>query len=243
MSVQLKLNVVELGCNMYCLHPIEVAKWAELPDGSKIKTNNFRLVPCGKCVACLSRLRNAWTYRLTMEQENSSYSYFVTLTYDDDHLPGERKFSKPDVQKYLKRVRYFLGELNKDLAITYYCISEFGATTKRPHYHMLVFVKNDKTGRYRNIVPDALRDCWQDGYSVVKATSPANIHYVTKYSVKSLRDDHFDTDQPSDKPFVLCSKNSYLGSGVEESLDYMHSEEWYNEGVVASKKHTSTVYM
>lgn len=194
---------------MYCLHPIEVAKWVEQPDGTKCKTNNFRLVPCGKCVACLSRLRNSWTYRLTMEQENSSYSYFITLTYDDEHLPGNFPgaehyfcFRKSDVQKYLKRVRYFLNELNKDLAITYYCIAEYGATTERPHYHMLVFVKNDKSGRFRNIIPDALRDCWQNGYSVVKATSPANIHYVTKYSVKSLRSDHFK-NQLSDKPF--CS--------------------------------------
>lgn len=45
-------------------------------------------VPCGKCVNCLSDRRNEWTIRLAIHTEYSArMPLFLTLTYDEDHLP------------------------------------------------------------------------------------------------------------------------------------------------------------
>ena len=49
---------------------------------------NGRLVPCQKCPVCLSKSRNDWSFRLRQEVgRDRSHCYFVTLTYDNDHLP------------------------------------------------------------------------------------------------------------------------------------------------------------
>lgn len=44
-------------------------------------------VPCGKCVACQNNKRSSLSLKLRLEEYTSKYCYFLTLTYDDDHLP------------------------------------------------------------------------------------------------------------------------------------------------------------
>lgn len=211
---------------MYCFHPILVKQWKELPDGSHFRTNNFHYVPCGKCVACLSRKRNEMTYRLNQEQLYSSYSYFLTLTYDQENMPIKMQdnipyfvFNKKHVQDYLKRCRYYMGEMNKDLKFSYFCVSEYGAHTHRPHYHMLVFVKNDKFLKYKNTIFQIMHSNWKHGFSVVKPTNQANIHYCTKYCLKNLEDLPNDCIDPV---FSLSSKRPYLGAAAEEKLEFQY---------------------
>lgn len=210
---------------MFCLHPILTKKYSEkLNDrGKKTKTNEYHQVPCGRCVSCLARRRAEWTYRLTAEQRCASYAYFVTLTYDDVNVPlkifdGKPYFvfDKSHVQKYIKRVRYFCDQF--DIKTKYFLVSEYGGHTHRPHYHAIFFAydeKNDKFDIFRQI----LHDTWQHGFVTIKPANAANIHYVTKYCVKSLQDEFEDC---KDHVFMLCSKDSYLGKGYEEILDYQN---------------------
>ncbi len=44
-------------------------------------------VPCGKCFACQNNKRSSLSLKLRLEEYTSKYCYFLTLTYDDDHLP------------------------------------------------------------------------------------------------------------------------------------------------------------
>lgn len=44
-------------------------------------------VPCGKCLTCKSKRVSQWGIRLQKELEVSTSSYFVTLTYNSDHVP------------------------------------------------------------------------------------------------------------------------------------------------------------
>ena len=44
-------------------------------------------VPCGKCAWCVANARADWFVRLRFEARTALYRSFVTLTYDDDHLP------------------------------------------------------------------------------------------------------------------------------------------------------------
>lgn len=63
---------------MECFNPQEI----RLPDG------RLQVVRCNKCLACLSHRQAEWITRLRVELERfPTQSYFVTLTYDDDHLP------------------------------------------------------------------------------------------------------------------------------------------------------------
>lgn len=44
-------------------------------------------VGCGKCPACQELKRNSLSNRLALEEQSSKYHSFVTLTYDELHLP------------------------------------------------------------------------------------------------------------------------------------------------------------
>lgn len=218
---------------MYCLHPISVRQWRQVVDHvqegdsdlathKSYRTNSLQLVPCGKCVACLARKRNEWTYRLTKESEKSDYTYFGTLTYDNDNIPVRVKngipylvFRKSDVQKYLKRVRYFISEISSDIWCSYYLVSEYGGHGHRPHYHFLWFVHGDRYLQHKKQIDMILRDCWQLGFVTFKPANQANIHYVTKYCVKDLEQIPEDCIDPV---FILASKRPYIGSIYEPIL-------------------------
>lgn len=45
------------------------------------------VVPCGKCLACLKNKQSAMVVRCKREAEQRGSFAFMTLTYDDDHLP------------------------------------------------------------------------------------------------------------------------------------------------------------
>lgn len=208
---------------MRCFHPINVRQWYESADGEKKQSNSYHLVPCGKCVACLSRRRNDWSYRLAQEQKSSSYSFFLTLTYNDDEIPVSTRdgkfyyvFNKKHVQDYIKRVRYYIGEMSYKLSCRYLAVSEYGKKTLRPHYHMQFFVYGDDSLKYFKSICKILESNWTYGYFQRKPTNAANIHYVTKYCIKSLDDQN---EKCLDTAFILCSKNPYLGYKAEENLE------------------------
>lgn len=84
---------------MSCLHPISV----------RIKGSKYTIqVPCGKCPLCLENKRNQWAFRLKNEFNNSTYSRFVTLTYDDVFLPilqDVETLYKPDLKYFIKNLQ------------------------------------------------------------------------------------------------------------------------------------------
>lgn len=63
-------------------------------------------VPCGKCIDCrLDRSRD-WALRCMHELQTSEFgACFVTLTYDDAHLPEGRSLDYRDFQLFMHRLR------------------------------------------------------------------------------------------------------------------------------------------
>lgn len=57
-------------------------------------------VGCGHCLPCRCGKRNVWISRLNKEREHSALSLFITLTYDNDHVP------LASVDKYGKRLMF-----------------------------------------------------------------------------------------------------------------------------------------
>lgn len=58
-----------------------------------------QMVGCGSCPACQELKRNSLSNRLALEEHKSKYCSFVTLTYDESHLPivdVSRLFSATD---------------------------------------------------------------------------------------------------------------------------------------------------
>lgn len=182
---------------MDCLAPKVIwphrsEEWLERYEESPVT------VPCGKCLVCLQKSRNEWTFRLEMEHRYSCGALFITLTYDEKHLRSDCNLNKRDVQLFLKRLRKRV-----DNRIRYFAVGEYGSKFGRPHYHILLFNCTDDR---------AVRDSWKDskaepiGLVHVGRVTPASIAYCTKYIIQK-------GDAPADreKPFRLMSRAFGIG--------------------------------
>jgi len=131
--------------------------------------------PCGKCEPCLKRRISGWSFRLSKEGQRAISAFFVTLTYNTDHVPitknGFMSLNKRDLQLFYKRLRKCSPKQTK---IKYYCVGEYGGKTERPHYHLIIF-----NADVRNI-----EKAWKLGEIHCGQVSEASIGYTLKYVCK-----------------------------------------------------------
>ena len=113
------------------------------------------LVPCGKCAECYQRKRQGWILRAQYEMQGEfKYSYFITLSFDDEHLTyesysqvkngvpvnpvstGEPVLCPYELRKFFERFRVFSGE-----RFSYFACGEYGDVdnTHRPHFHICLW--------------------------------------------------------------------------------------------------------
>lgn len=108
-------------------------------------------IPCGKCMDCLQNWSQQWTARCMLEASQYRSNLFITLTYDDEHVPHDTFINpvtgavtdamtvvKSHVQKFMKRLRRWCERNNLSSPRVFYA-GEYGDRTKRPHYHLTLF--------------------------------------------------------------------------------------------------------
>lgn len=173
------------------------------------------LIPCGQCIGCRIRQREDWTTRIELEARDypKEEVWFITLTYDDDHVPGMivktgeimRKVQytwKPgekrpssvqillyeDIQKFLKRLRKAYKS-----KLRYFVAGEYGEQTARPHYHMILYgwkptdlenlYKIHHNGYYTS---KWLAELWGMGQIQIAQAVPETYRYVAGYVTKKM---------------------------------------------------------
>lgn len=194
--------------------------------------------PCRKCIPCLLRRQKAWVSRLVEELRNHPYNYFVTLTYDDAHVPvdenGEMCFDKQHLIKLNRDMRkrfqqgklrnpvedILLGspeflELPKDVKYQYYITTEYGPTTFRPHAHGVWYGLPES----RALVEVLFRTLWPYGFVSVFPATEGAAGYISKYLVSDGvgKDSYHGNGMP---PFALMSKG--LGLSYVERMAEWH---------------------
>lgn len=88
------------------------------------------LVPCGKCIGCRIDKARDWAVRICCEAQTSpNASWFITLTYDDDHL-SDLSLNKKDFQNFIKDVRNYLY-YRYGSTIRYFGCGEYGDSSGR----------------------------------------------------------------------------------------------------------------
>lgn len=115
---------------------------------------------------------------------------FLTLTYDDEHLPSDYGLHKDDLQNFWKRLRKDLDLENKK--IKYYACGEYGDLYGRPHYHAIVFGL-DYSEQSRKLVKENWTMCDSQRFDYDSRShkergfapvSPNDIRYVCGYVQK-----------------------------------------------------------
>lgn len=165
--------------------------------------------PCGRCPACLKRKRNDWITRFNEEMKKHDFCQFVTLTYDDDHLP----LSPCDAPTLDKRhLQAFFKALRKEVDIKYYAIGEYGPNTFRPHYHALIWSSLPHGTMY-----ELVRETWHHGNIRISPVVAAQLGYVANYHIVANSLKQWLLEEARAPEFTLSSK--HLGDPTEEILE------------------------
>lgn len=184
------------------------------------KNGHWYDYPCGQCAACRITRRQEWVFRLMLEMRLYDYCYFVTLTYDNDHLPDGLELVKEDVQNWLKRLR-------KRAAFRYFGCGEYGEKTLRPHYHFII-MGNDSYEIEFGIDPkfkttivsnSSFHKAWTIynrliglvDVRIIPSRSDATrvAQYVAGYTLKKLELPSYENREQ--QPFLLMSRNPGIG--------------------------------
>ncbi len=167
-------------------------------------------LPCGQCIGCrLERLRQ-WAIRCVHEASLHDDNAFITLTYNDQHLPADRSLDIRTFQLFMKRLRKKINPLK----IRFYACGEYGETYGRPHYHAIIFGYGfpDKT-RWKETNGETLyrskllEKAWTDpdtnkslGYSSIGTVTFSSAAYVARYILKKINgknaDAHYECIHP-----------------------------------------------
>lgn len=148
----------------------------------------YLLVPCGKCRLCCDKKAREWAFRAACENWSStSHPLFVTLTYDNDHLPLHGVF-KEEVQLFLKRLRINMTRRGVKHDLRYFAVAEYGTKSKRPHYHLIIWNFPTDSYYYPTLASrlEEVEKAWNKGFAYVAYVQKGAINYVMKYMRKSL---------------------------------------------------------
>lgn len=168
---------------MECYNPILIKL-----EKASATSGNRQFVPCGSCYACLSSKRNEWSIRLKEQAKKSENAKFHTLTYSEENVPSDG-VSLRHVQLFLKKYR---KQQARKGVLKYFAVGEYGDKTSRPHYHVIMFNDHSKQD---------IKKVWEKGYVKTDPCQDGNIHYITKYMLKT------EETPPGQKPeFRAMSK-------------------------------------
>ena len=144
-------------------------------------------LPCGQCIGCRIRRAEEWATRCVHEASLHDDNCFITLTYDDDHLPWDGSLNKEHFQKFMKRLRFHF----RPKTIRYFACGEYGEQLSRPHYHALLFNHDfdDKElwssrDDIKTYVSETLEKIWPFGFSTIGEVNWETAAYCARYTTK-----------------------------------------------------------
>lgn len=172
-------------------------------------------IPCGKCIGCKLEHSRQWAMRCMHEKRMHSESCFLTLTYDNAHLPAGGTLVKRDLQLFMKRVRKQFGE-----GVRFFACGEYGDKTQRPHYHVLLLNKDFADRKpvttrsehpyYTSVL---LSKLWTDGGHTIGNVDFESAAYVARYCTKKISgpgaEKHYGQRE---KEFLLMSRRPGIGT-------------------------------
>lgn len=223
---------------MSCSSPIAAWQLAKRGDSGKriisfkprgLLSESRISLPCGKCIGCKMERSRGWAIRCVHEGKMHSENCFLTLTYDNDHLPSNGTLIVRDLQLFWKRLHNRLLR-SRGYGIRFFSCGEYGDQSQRPHYHGLVFgyMPSDRKLYSRSEHGELwssvfLDELWGKGAVRIGELNYKTAHYVARYVLKKVdgkkrEDGHYlvyDADGVVSErvpEFALMSRNPGIGA-------------------------------
>lgn len=180
-------------------------------------------LPCGQCIGCRLERSRQWAVRLMKEARLHERNSFLTLTYDDAHLPrlsnGRPTLNLEDVQLFLKRLRKHFSPH----PLRFFQCGEYGELTYRPHHHMILFgedfckdrvsIEAMRSGNPQWASP-LLTSLWGKGRCTIGDVAFDSAAYVARYCLKKVTGKGSKFHYAGRKPeFITMSRRPGIGSG------------------------------
>ena len=208
---------------MSCIRPVTISNKyiTRLFNLGQIKTSSIQ-VPCGKCLNCRITKESQLIY-LANKELNQVYlsgrgASFVTLTYDDSHVPINERckltLRKKDLKDFMKRLRRRMEYHGDTTKFKYVYCGEYGDKFSRPHYHIAFLGLSD------NQIRQYSRKVWKFGLCDIGALSNGGLRYVCKYMTKqnpSKKVSQVYDSAGVEKPFIYHS----IGLGKEWIIKHL----------------------
>ena len=193
-------------------------------------------LPCGRCVGCKLERSRQWAVRIMNEVQMHKKACFITLTYDNEHLPknekGHATLRHEDYQLFMKRLRKkFSGT-----TIKFFMCGEYG-NLGRPHYHAILFgvdfndrqmVGSSPSGfTYDN--SQILSNLWGHGFVTVGNVTFESAAYVARYILKKINSRNFE----------YMVKPEYIKMSLREAIGkkwiLAYKDDVYNQDFILSR--------
>lgn len=229
-------NLTENGKADYIIMPYGSGDLLELSHANSIKRvapsaslvrfhgktylSNPVPIPCNHCVGCRLEEARQWKERVVLESKNypPEQRLFITLTYDDEHLPlnneGEPVVND-DYKQFIKNIRNHYGYKS----FRYFGCAEYGTIGHRPHFHIILFgpvpaLEPIGCNKF-NCVP--LELAWPKGLIDVELAEAGSVAYVCGYCEKKAADPNWFTYPV--KPFRFMSDRPGIGFSELAKVD------------------------
>lgn len=187
------------------------------------------MLPCGQCIGCRLEYSRQWAIRCVHESRLYEHNCFITLTFDDEHLPFNQSLDVKVFQDFMKRFRKRVRSDKFFKKYGFYCrkvrffhCGEYGEKRGRPHYHACIFNFDFPDRKYHSrrkgvklYTSDLLGELWPFGFSSVGDVTFESAAYVARYVTKKingkLKDSHYRDIGIIDKETgeVLAKKQEY----------------------------------
>lgn len=187
----------------------------------------YKILPCGQCYQCRLERSRDWACRCILEAQMHKDNCFVTLTYDDAHLPSDYGLQKMDLTNFFKRLRY-----NTGVKLRYFACGEYGDLYSRPHYHICIFGYRPKDlqliaqNRGVNLyTSQEILKAWQGrGFVSIGDVTFESAAYVARYVMKKVTGDRAEEHYQGREPeYVVMSRRP----GIAASWFEKYSEDVY----------------
>ena len=196
-------------------------------------------LPCGQCVGCRLERSRQWAIRCMHEAQLYKRNCFITLTYDEDHLPIDRSLDYRHFQLFMKKLRkHYSGydAVDVDGVLTYpirfYMAGEYGENFGRPHFHACLFnfdfpdkVFYKKTGSGSAIYNSKILDkIWGQGFTSIGDVTFQSAAYVARYIMKKVNGDSAKSHY-IDSETGVCIKPEFNKMSLKPGIGF----NWYDK--------------
>lgn len=148
-----------------------------------------QVLPCGQCRGCRAQYARDWAMRCMHEASMHEDNCFLTLTYDDEHLPPGGSLDRGAFALFMKRLRKQI----EPARVRYFHVGEYGESTNRPHYHSLLFgfdpvdkVLLSVRKGFPVFTSDRMREAWPYGLHEIGSVTAQSAAYVARYVRKKI---------------------------------------------------------